>query len=129
MDSNLKTSNEPNNDSVELKFEEWAKGYTPPKSTKTKSYPEIMDKLANFLEQNGHSCPVIIGTENHEFRWCGKDICSERTMQIDMQERDREMELFAEELRTKGHVCISKKETYPVQIDWCGSEKCKNFFY
>ena len=39
------------------------------------SHPKIMDKLAEFLKQNDHTCARIIG---NTFEWCQKDICSKR---------------------------------------------------
>jgi hypothetical protein len=87
--------------------------------------PKIMKTIAKLLKDDGHSCPMIIGLNNHRFEWCQKDICPETKMQHDMAQRNQKQENFAAELISKGHKCVNILESYPCQVSWCNSEPCK----
>jgi hypothetical protein len=91
-----------------------------------KPRPKIMEELAEFLESKGHSCPMIIGTNNHKFEWCGKDICPRTIMENDMRQRQNQQEEHMDKLRSEGHTCITTMECYPVRIRWCEQNPCVN---
>lgn len=98
-------------------------GYRSP-HYKRVAHPAIMDDLFKLLKANGHSCMSIIGTSNHRFEWCQKDICPEINIHLDMNRRNQEAEDFVRKLRAEGHKCIQIKESYPIQIGWCQQSKC-----
>jgi hypothetical protein len=87
-------------------------------------HPKIMDDLAAMLDSRGHKCVMIVGTQDHKFKWCQKDICKEVVVRQKSSEINKERHLFANELRQKGHTCVAYLESYPVQINWCGEEVC-----
>jgi len=89
-------------------------------------YPKIMDKLVEFLQNNGHECMEIHGMENHQFKWCQKDICPETTKHADMKRRQSEVDNRIKLLVQKGHKCIRIYETYPSRFTWCEKDICDN---
>uniref|UniRef100_A0A6G6ACS9 Uncharacterized protein n=1 Tax=Borely moumouvirus TaxID=2712067 RepID=A0A6G6ACS9_9VIRU len=93
---------------------------------KSNQIPKIMKKLCDFLKKNNHECCSIIGTSNHEFEWCMKDICEEKLMIEDMARRQAEEDAFVEKLVREGHTCIYIMESYPSQTGWCEQKVCIN---
>jgi hypothetical protein len=85
--------------------------------------PEIVRKVMNFLESNGHKC-MMYNISKGCLEWCNKDICIRAKALEDMNERNIKALAFADELKNKGHCCIQYLESYPVQIRWCQQENC-----
>lgn len=88
-------------------------------------HPPIMDELCALLKARGHSCASIVGMYDHEFKWCGKDICPSTKMYDDMRKRQAKQEQLVHKLRAEGHKCISIAESYPMQVFWCNQTPCK----
>jgi len=67
-----------------------------------------------------------------KFDKCVQDICENNQYKItkfdlnDMESRNNESLKFADKLKSQGHTCIQYLESYPVQIRWCGQDKCVN---
>ena len=100
--------------------------YRGSENTHMESHPKIMDELADFLKQKGHSCAMIVGASNHDFTWCKKDECPETIMLNNMHLQQQKEEEFAKELRQKGHTCVYIMESYPMQVGWCHQDSCVN---
>jgi len=87
-------------------------------------HPKIMDILAETLKNHGHDCVGIVGSKNHTFKWCEKDICPDAIMRDRMRLEQKKQMDFQNELIEKGHTCIMILESYPVQISWCKNDVC-----
>ena len=85
--------------------------------------PEIVKKVINLLETNGHQCPMYNISKGY-LEWCNKDVCVRTKTLDDMKERNNRAYEFAKELHNKGHRCVEYLESYPVQISWCQQEIC-----
>lgn len=44
--------------------------------------------------------------------------------EYDIKKRNNEAYEFGKKLENQGHKCVVYKESYPVQIHWCGKEQC-----
>lgn len=85
--------------------------------------PIIVNKVTELLKNNGHKCMMYNITKGY-LEWCNKDECIRTKTLKDMDFRNQQQMQFADELKQKGHQCIQIMESYPVQIRWCGQEKC-----
>lgn len=93
-----------------LVFEDWSKGHDPHKPIENIPHPKIMDELAQFLEQHGHTC--------------GNDQCSKKEKRNDMVKHEHELENLVKDLRAKGHKCVLVGERFPRAVSWCHQEPC-----
>ncbi|BCS82509.1 hypothetical protein QLL95_gp0020 [Cotonvirus japonicus] len=96
------------------------------KNNDQRKTPLIMKELCKFLKENDHACCMIIGMQNHKFKWCMKDVCERKLMYDDMARRQAEEDKFVEKLRNEGHTCIRIMESYPSQTGWCRQKICVN---
>lgn len=87
-------------------------------------HPKIMDELAEYLIAKGHTCVCIVGTKNHEFKWCGKDVCPNIELDQTTKETEVEIQQFIQKLRDDGHSCIGIGERQPLSVSWCEKEIC-----
>nr|AEX63313.1 hypothetical protein mv_L1111 [Moumouvirus Monve] len=88
--------------------------------------PLIMRQLCKFLENKDHECCMIMGMNNHKFKWCMQDVCKDKLMYEDMERRQAQEDAFVEKLQNEGHTCIYIMESYPSQTGWCGQKICVN---
>ncbi|AGC01567.1 hypothetical protein H012_gp899 [Acanthamoeba polyphaga moumouvirus] len=95
-------------------------------SNKQNKTPVIMKQLCKFLKKKDHECCMIIGMNNHKFKWCMQDVCKDKLMYEDMKRRQAEEDAFVEKLRYEGHTCIYIMESYPSQTGWCRQKICVN---
>lgn len=102
------------------------KGFILPKRSSPPSHPKIMDKMLMYLKENAHVCGSIVGWDDHQFKWCQKDICEEKLNQDTMAKINTERINFETELKIKGHTCTKYKEIFPIQLSWCEKEICIN---
>lgn len=87
--------------------------------------PTITKKLMEVLKKNGHTCQTYNSTSN-KLEWCNLDVCRTTTMRNSMEEKQKKQEEFIEELNNGNHTCVRILESYPVQVQWCGVNPCKN---
>ncbi|BCS82683.1 hypothetical protein QLL95_gp0194 [Cotonvirus japonicus] len=99
----------------------------PQNTSDEKKHPIIMDKMYEFLKQEGHACVGISGIYTFVFEWCMEDVCkyaiSQRGTSI---EQERQVNLL-EKLKHQNHTCIKISEGYPIHVSWCGNEVCQKF--
>ena len=100
-------------------------GYRPT-PIKMENPPAIMTQICELMKAKGHSCMTISGMTEHKFEWCQKEICPETQILNDMRRRNDEQEALIFKLKNGGHVCISIKESYPIQVGWCQETPCKH---
>jgi hypothetical protein len=90
-----------------------------------RAIPVITKKLMEFLEKNGHICQTY-NISSNKLEWCNSDICKEILVRNSMEELQKKQENFIKELEQKNHTCIQILESYPMQVQWCGKNPCKN---
>lgn len=85
--------------------------------------PLIVLEVIEFLKQKGYTCPTYIHSTKI-LQWCHQDVCKNIIKEQDMKKINDEALEFANKLIKSGHKCVSFKESYPIQINWCGKETC-----
>ena len=88
---------------------------------------EVMKDLwrqAGDKEREGHTTCVWVSQFPPGMGWCQKEPCEEIANRKWQREEDARQDKLAEELREKGHKCISIQECYPCRVVWCEEETC-----
>ena len=85
--------------------------------------PKIVSEVIGFIHSKGHTC-CYYDSSKGKLDWCNIDECEDVKMRLDMEKRQKQQEEFARRLIENGHKCVYYMESYPVQVGWCGKEKC-----
>jgi len=87
---------------------------------------QIVCKLINF------NFLYLRNISTKKFDKCHKKIYKNNLPKLtqfnmnNMEKRNQETQEFANKLISQGHMCIEYLESYPIQIKWCGKNKCNH---
>ena len=103
---------------------------------------ETPNELVDKLYAQGHTC-VTFNHLTNDIEWCERDPCNNSVQNMPviidltkghkmtnpdldkMKQRQKIKEELVDRLREEGHECIQVKESYPIQVSWCESNRCK----
>lgn len=56
----------------------------------------------------------------------GNKLTPAEQKRLERNQRQLDRINFADQLRNSGHTCVIELETYPIIVEWCNQERCKN---